>query len=96
VTFAVEDEGAWVYGVPGPTFVRELQGTGRVFGMKFHPGAFYPWLGRSVRRLYDRRLPLEDLWGAEACRWADQAHFIRDFKAVTGVPPEAYRRRQHP
>jgi AraC-like DNA-binding protein len=26
--------------------------------------------------------------------YADQAHFIRDFKAVTGVPPSAYRKRQ--
>ncbi|MGD0726819.1 MAG: helix-turn-helix domain-containing protein [Spirochaetia bacterium] len=24
----------------------------------------------------------------------DQAHFVRDFKAVVGVPPDAYRRRQ--
>ncbi|HET6484894.1 MAG TPA: helix-turn-helix domain-containing protein [Spirochaetia bacterium] len=24
----------------------------------------------------------------------DQAHFIRDFKSVTGIPPEAYQRRQ--
>ena len=28
--------------------------------------------------------------------YADQAHFIRDYKAVIGVPPEVYRRRQIP
>ncbi len=202
LNFAVEGDGAWLYGVPGPTFVRELTGQGRVFGVKFRPGAFYPWLGRPLRPLFDRRVPLDilggdwTLWSQEiraepefpkrialtngflgarrpsapgegcrcacrmaedrslvrvedACRalgqdirslqrlfsrevgvtpkdllrryrlmeaaerlarepqltgadlaltlgYADQAHFIRDYRAVTGVPPESYRRRQAP
>lgn len=203
VNVVVEPDGWWLYGVPGPTFVRELHGRGRAFGIKFLTGAFFPWWGRPVRPLFDRRVPGTDLWGTEgqvwasavsaevrfedqvslteqflqnrlparpgegfrcarvliedrslvkvddACRrlghdarslqrlfsqqvgvgpkevlrrhrlmeaaerlvktpelpgadlaaslgYADQAHFIRDFKAVTGVPPEAYRRRQNP
>jgi len=198
---AVEGDGAWIYGVPGPTFVRELSGTGRVFGVKFHPGAFFPWLKQPLGAFFDLRVGLTEtlgapwaswvrevaaeqdfgrraeltdgFWGArqpglpgegrrcvktmveertlvrveDACRvlghdtrslqrlfhrevgappkdvlrryrlmeaaerlvkephltgadlaatlgYTDQAHFIRDFKAVTGVPPEAYRRRQ--
>jgi len=194
------EDGAWLYGVPGPTFVRELRESGRVFGVKFHPGAFFPWLGAPLNGLFDRRVPLTEVldgWEAwaplvdaeedfaekaavtdaflaaripeppgegrrcvqrmvedrtlvrveDACRvlghsvrdlqrlfrrevgaspkdvlrryrlmeaaerlakeprwtgadlaislgYTDQAHFIRDFKAVTGVSPEAYRRRQ--
>jgi AraC-like DNA-binding protein len=202
VNATVEDDGAWLYGVPGPTFVREISGVGRVFGIKFRPGAFYPWYRRPLRSLFDRRFPLAEALGAEVETWrsavlaeedfarravlsdgfwealrppsapgdavrcaetviadrslirvedacgalgydlrrlqrlfrrevgvgpkevirryrlmeaaerlakeeslsgidlayslgyADQAHFIRDFKAVTGAPPEAYRKRQ--
>lgn len=202
MNIAVEPDGAWLYGVPGPTFVREIQGQGRVFGIKFHPGAFYPWWGQPLKPLFDRRLPLHEVWGPDGMLWSeavaaeptlagraaltnqflgerlpdlpgegrrcakvlvetrsllkvegacnalgyevrslqrlfarevgvgpkevlrryrlmeaadrlvrepevpgadlaaslgyvDQAHFVRDFKAVTGVPPEAYRRRQN-
>lgn len=202
VNATVEDDGEWLYGVPGPTFVREISGVGRVFGIKFRPGAFYPWYGKPLRPLYDGRIPLAEALGkaiegwrsivlaeedfarraelsdafwarlrpesapGEAARcaqrimtdrtllrvedacaalghdlrslqrlfsrevgvspkevirryrlmeaaerlakeeglsgsdlayslgYADQAHFIRDFKAVTGVPPSAYRKRQ--
>lgn len=197
---AVEPQ-AWLYGVPGPTFVRHIEGKGRVFGVKFHPGAFFAWLPMPLKPFFDRRVPAAEALGAswelwardieretdlgrrasltdaflaarqpgppgegrrcvrtliadrtlirvkEACRqlghtsrslqrlferevgvapkevlrryrlmeaaerlasepglpgaelaaglgYADQAHFIRDFKAVTGVSPEAYRRRQ--
>jgi AraC-like DNA-binding protein len=31
---------------------------------------------------------------AQDMGYFDQAHFIRDFKSVVGVSPEAYRRRQ--
>lgn len=177
---AIEPDGAWLYGVPGPTFVREIGGQGRVFGVKFHPGAFYGWVNwaeaiaaepefsrrsaltdtflggrgpretgegrpcaralienpsllrvedaasflgiaaRSLQRIFlrevgvgpkevlrryrlmeaaERLLREPDLAGADLAAslgYADQAHFIRDFKAVTGVPPEAYRRRQDP
>jgi len=197
----VEAEGSWLYGVPGPTFTREISGTGRVFGIKFHPGAFFPWTKRSLAAYFDTRIPLAQALGEVWLTWAgnvkdepdffrradltdafldrrkpalpgegrrcarrliedrnlirveeasrvlgydvrgvqrifrrevgigpkdvlrryrlmeaaerlarepdvpgielaaslgyaDQAHFIRDFKAVTGVPPEMYRRRQ--
>jgi transcriptional regulator GlxA family with amidase domain len=33
---------------------------------------------------------------AASLGWFDQAHFSRDFRAVVGVPPSAYRARQAP
>jgi len=39
---------ARIYGVQLGRFVRELRGEGRVFGVKFWPGAFYPFLREPV------------------------------------------------
>ena len=41
--------------------------------------------------LKGKRVLAGEVFGEQAIR---QAHFIRDFKAVAGVPPEVYRQRQ--
>jgi AraC-like DNA-binding protein len=69
VHVTIEPE-AWLYGVPGPAFVREITGTGRVFGVKFRVGAFSSWYERPLKALYNRRVPLESVWGPEALDWA--------------------------
>ena len=167
INAACEPEGAFLYGVPGRTFVREISGRGRVFGVKFRPGGFFPYYGAPLSRLAGTRIPLEEAFGESGRRWAravtaagsneergaitdafwrarrpaddvrpatlvaeriisdrtvltaaqaaerllrdrdlacgelahelgyfDQAHFVRDFKAVVGVAPDVYRRRQ--
>jgi AraC-like DNA-binding protein len=40
-----------IYGVQLGRFVREYQGSGRLFGMKFRSGAFYPFLRKPVSSL---------------------------------------------
>lgn len=70
INVAVEGEDAWLYGVPGPTFVREIQGTGRVFGIKFHPGAFYPWAPQELSSLFDHRVALLEALGPDWDNWA--------------------------
>ena len=75
----VEDDGAWLYGVPGPTFVREISGSGRVFGIKFRPGAFYPWYRAPLRPLFDRRVPLSAAFGTVADQWRAQVEAEEDF-----------------
>jgi AraC-like DNA-binding protein len=50
-------------------------------------------LGYEVRLVREPEIPGANL--AASLGYADQAHFVRDFKAVTGVPPEAHRRRQN-
>jgi AraC-like DNA-binding protein len=37
-------------------FVRRLEGLGRVFGVRLHPGAFYPFLPQDQSRLCDKRI----------------------------------------
>jgi AraC-like DNA-binding protein len=52
------------------TFVRTIRGSGRVFGIKFRAGAFFPFVGRSLGPLAGRRVPAARVLGAEATRWA--------------------------
>jgi AraC-like DNA-binding protein len=69
LSIAAESDGAWLYGVPGKLFVREIRGSDWVFGVKFRPGGFFPFVGRDVSPWTGKRVPLEDVWGAEARDW---------------------------
>ncbi len=80
-----EEDGAWLYGVPGPTFVREISGTGRVFGIKFRPGAFYPWFRKPLRPFFDRRVPLSEAFGEAAETWRAQVAAEEDFSRRAGL-----------
>lgn len=42
---------ALLYGIPRRPFVRELRGAGRVLGVKFHAGGFYPFWRRDIAQL---------------------------------------------
>jgi len=85
---AVESDGAWLYGVPGPTFVREISGSGRVFGVKFHPGAFYPWLGEPLNPFFDRRVPLAEAMGGKTAQWAATIMAESDFGKRSALADE--------
>jgi AraC-like DNA-binding protein len=58
-----------VAGVGRSRFTYEFTGRGRVFGVKFRPGGFYPFLGRSVAELTDQTVPL---WWPDAGRLAEE------------------------
>ena len=51
-----------IFGVQLGRFVRELRGQGRVVGVKFRPGAFYPFLLRPVTTIANTSLPLQELF----------------------------------
>lgn len=62
VSVAWESDGLWIYGVPRKVFEREVRGSGRAFGTKFHPGAakaFLPAL--DVASLTGIRIPFPPL-----------------------------------
>jgi AraC-like DNA-binding protein len=46
-----------IYGVQLGRFVRQLSGKDRIFGIKFRPGAFYPFLRQPVCSLANRYIP---------------------------------------
>jgi AraC-like DNA-binding protein len=57
---------AAIAGVGSERFTYPYSGSGRVFGVKFRPGGFRPFLGRPVSELTDQTVPLAILWGPSA------------------------------
>ena len=55
-----------VAGVGRERFSYALAGRGRVFGVKFRPGAFQPFYGAPVNGLTDRTVPAAEVWGGAA------------------------------
>lgn len=63
VNLALEEGTARVHGVGTRVFRADLRGEGAVFGVKFRPGGFHPFLGRPVSGITDRVITLDELWG---------------------------------
>ena len=61
-----------IAGVGRDRFTYAYRGVGRVFGVKFRPGAFLPFLGEPVSTITDRTLPAERLWGPAAAELAGE------------------------
>jgi AraC-like DNA-binding protein len=55
-----------VAGVGRGRFTYAYRGAGRVFGVKFRPGGFLPFLGRPLVEITGLTLPAEQLWGPAA------------------------------
>ena len=66
VQLVVERDASAVAGVFTGRFVRRLEGSGRVLGVKFLPGGFRPFLDGPVSALTDRRLSLTEIFGSAA------------------------------
>ncbi|MBU2664673.1 helix-turn-helix domain-containing protein [Actinoplanes bogorensis] len=69
--------------VTGP-FHEVLEGAGRVFGVRFRPAGFRPFLGAPVATVTGRYLPVEDVFGdglAERILAADDADAVREMDA---------------
>ena len=77
VHLVFEAEGARVAGVHTGRFTTKLEDRGWVFGVKFRPGAFRPYLGRSVASLRDRSVPIDEIFGTEGSALARQVSDLR-------------------
>jgi AraC-like DNA-binding protein len=71
-----------VYGVVRDVFERELIDTGHVFGIRFRPGGFRPFLDAPMSELTDRVLPAVELFGPDVTHVSD---------TVLATPAEADR-----
>jgi len=69
-----------IAGVGRERFTYPLTGRGQVYGVKFRPGGFRPWLGEPVDRLTDQYRPLAALWGPAA------EDLRAELAAVTALP----------
>lgn len=56
------DGPAQVHGVSSRHVVRELIGSGRVFGVAFQPGCFRPFLRKPVQSIIDRSIPASEVF----------------------------------
>lgn len=66
VHLVIERHGARIFGVVTGKFSSLLEDRGRVFGVKFRPGAFYPFVGAPVSRLTDTSIGLREVFGVES------------------------------
>lgn len=66
VNLVIEKGASGIYGVVSRgKFAYLLTGKGRVFGVKFRPGAFYPFLRSPVSSLTDVSISLSEVFGME-------------------------------
>ncbi|OLF19014.1 helix-turn-helix domain-containing protein [Actinophytocola xanthii] len=82
-----------VAGVGTARFTYSFSGTGRVFGVKFRPGAFRPFLGRAVSELTDQTRPLASLWGPAAAVLAADLSAAPDLAALVATAERHLRAR---
>ncbi len=66
VNLVLEHERSAVFGVATGKFDRLLEGTGNVFGIKFRPGSFYPFIQSPVAAFTNNSLTLESVFGPAA------------------------------
>jgi AraC-like DNA-binding protein len=98
VNIAVEAQTAGVFGIQTARDRKTIDGSGRVVGVKFRPGAFQPFYGGSVHQLTNRVLPLAALFGpagddlAEAVRAAAAEPFavMEDFLRARLPDPDPH------
>jgi AraC-like DNA-binding protein len=65
VYWITENRTSTINGVPTKRFSRMLTGKGRVFGVKFRPGGFYPFLRTPVAAITDTHVTPGQAFGAE-------------------------------
>ena len=66
VNLVLDGDRLAVAGVGRERFTYVYRGVGRVFGVKFRPGAFRPFLGAPVSTITDVTMPAERVWGPAA------------------------------
>jgi AraC-like DNA-binding protein len=74
-----------IAGVGTERFTYVHEGRGQVFGVKFRPGAFHPFLRAPVSVLTDQTRPLSMLWGSDADRLAAELAAASDLPALVEV-----------
>jgi AraC-like DNA-binding protein len=93
VNLAVEAESAAVFGIRTARDRRTIDGTGRVVGVKFRPGGFLPFYGRSVHTLTNRAIPISAVFGPAA---DDLAEAVRAEPDTPFAVMEAFLRERRP
>lgn len=93
LAFEHDDRGrrALVYGIPAKPFVRELRSAGRVLGVKFRAGCFYPFLQRDVATLTGKNVAADEVFGAGFGDWTDAVLDAGEGAAMAEAAEQALR-----
>lgn len=81
----VDAAGSGLFGVHTRRFAVELAGQGRVFGIKFRPGGFRPFLRRPVAPLANRSLPFAEVFGADGAAYERDVLACNDVEACVAL-----------
>jgi AraC-like DNA-binding protein len=68
INMVIEPRRTRVYGISKSTYSHWLHGEGRVLGVKFRLGAFYPFWNQPLSKLANQSMDSRDVFGAEAMR----------------------------
>jgi AraC-like DNA-binding protein len=74
-----------IFGISTHKYVHELRDTGKVFGVKFKPGGFYPFLKSSVAHLTNQSLSVCDVFGMSAAELESALLALDDDAAMVMV-----------
>ena len=91
VHIVLEADKSEIVGVMRGRFTRRLEGKGRVFGIKFLPGAFHAICNEPVNRFTDRRIAAADFFGAEWLHFEQKLFAQKDVNAMAAVAEEFLR-----
>ncbi|MCC6458369.1 MAG: AraC family transcriptional regulator [Caldilineaceae bacterium] len=78
IHLVVEPDVAHIVGVVTTKFSRLLEGQGQAFGIKFNPGAFYPFVQTPVSHYTDKTVGLADAFGTAG------THYEMEVRATAG------------
>jgi AraC-like DNA-binding protein len=73
-------------------FSRRIEGEGLVFGIKFRPGGFYPFIQSPVSKLTNRVVPLAEMFGADGTTFQMAVFAERADQEKVAVATEFLRR----
>lgn len=85
-----------VAGVGEERFTYVYRGTGRVFGVKFRPGGFLPFLRRPLVEITGKTFPAEQLWGPAATALAERMAAARGVDELVALVEGFLRERWPP
>jgi AraC-like DNA-binding protein len=95
IHLVVEPDVAHIVGVVTSKFSRLLTGEGKAFGIKFNPGAFYPFVQTPVSHYTDKTASLSALFGAAGTRYETAVRAaVGDAESVAAA--ENFLRQQSP
>jgi len=83
VQFVVEPGLTAIYGVHTGRFIRQLEGKGCVFGIKFKAGGFFPFYRASVSNVMDGSLEPSRVFGDDALRFERDVFASVDIDAMS-------------